>query len=405
VLVVAIVVGGLAAPGWSRSARAAGQGGDEEVYESPQYGYTLAYDPDEWEVFQEDSDPDDEYDQIFLVNGVSLVGITGDPDYDDDEMEDCVEDYAAGLENGESNSDIEPLDEPDAEGDDDDRAWATYSYTFEFDDGTEGDFVSYYECRWLGDGVTVVIYQDVAIEDYEDEIEAREDLLEGLEPAGGGGGNGGNGGSGGGDEEVYESPQYGYTVAYDSEEWEIAFEDEDPDDEYDQVYFFNGVSLVGIIGDPDFDASEEGALSDCVDAYVGGFEDGESNSDVEPLDEPDAEGEDDDRAWATYAYTYTDEDGDEEEYVHYFECRSVGAPTGGGPPGGGPPEGGPPEGGEPPEGGPPEGGPPGGEAPAGVGLTLVIVHDAPAGDYEDEIEARENLLDGLELPEPDLPED
>src|SRR5688572_23117658 len=99
---------------------------DEDVHESELYGYTLSYDPAEWEVYQEDDDPDDEYDRIFFRNAsqLSLVGLTGDPDYDRDQMPDCVEDYVAGLEDGERTSAVEPLDEPDAEGEDDDRAWA-----------------------------------------------------------------------------------------------------------------------------------------------------------------------------------------------------------------------------------------------------------------------------------------
>ena len=195
--------------------------GEEDVYESPQYGYSLTYDPEEWEVVLEDDDPDDAWDEVSLGNGTSVVRLIGDPDYDEDELADCVEDYVGALESGENNADVEPLDEPDAEGEEDDRAWATYSYTFTNEDGEESDNVRYVECRALGEpptvgaggppeggppegeggppegeapeggppegeapvgaSVTLVILHDAPAEDYEDEIEARETLLEGLE--------------------------------------------------------------------------------------------------------------------------------------------------------------------------------------------------------------------------------
>jgi hypothetical protein len=157
---------------------------DEETYESPRYGYTLTYDTDEWEVVREDQDEDDEYDTVTLSNGVSTVSVIGDPDYDDDELDDCVDDYLAGLEQNDGASDIEPYDDRDAEGEDDDVAWATYTYTFTFDDGDEEDFVRSFQCTAQDDGLTLVVIHDAGIDDYEDEISAREDLLEGFEGPG-----------------------------------------------------------------------------------------------------------------------------------------------------------------------------------------------------------------------------
>lgn len=173
--VLALLVLGLA-PG----ARVAAQAGDEETYESPQYGYTLTYDADEWEVVLEDEDEDDDYDTIALSNGISTISVVGDPDYDEDELEDCVDDYLAGLEQNDNASDIEPSDERDAEGADDDVVWATYTYTFAFDSGDEADFARYFSCTAVGDGLTLVVIHDAPVDDYEDEVTEREDLLEGL---------------------------------------------------------------------------------------------------------------------------------------------------------------------------------------------------------------------------------
>ncbi len=154
------------------------------VYESPNYGFTLTWDPDEWEVLIEDEDPDDDYDSIFLFNGASLVGVTGDPDYDTDDpdqLQDCVDDYALTLERNDAVSDLEPLDDEGASGNEEGIAWATYSYTYEYEDGTVGDQVRYYGCQVIGDGLVLVVVHDAAADDYDGEIEAREQLLEGFE--------------------------------------------------------------------------------------------------------------------------------------------------------------------------------------------------------------------------------
>ena len=161
-----------------------GGGGDEEgVYESPNYGYTLTYDPAEWEYYIEDETPDNEYDFACFRNGLSVVCLSGNPDYEDDELTDCVEDHGASLETVDGVSDVEPRGGRGSEGDDDDRAWGTYTYTYEFEDGDEIDYIRYFECRWYGN-VTVVILHDVEEDFYDDEIEAREDFVAGLAAGG-----------------------------------------------------------------------------------------------------------------------------------------------------------------------------------------------------------------------------
>ena len=169
--------------GLAPATRAAAQD-DDETYESPQYGYTLTYDTDEWEVVLEDDDEDDPYDSIALSNGLSTISVVGDPDYDEDELDDCVDDYLGGLEQNDGASNIEPSDEPDAEGDEDDRVWITYTYTFEFDSGNEADFTRHIACIAAGDGLTLVTIHDAPVDDYDDEVSERENLLEGLDGVG-----------------------------------------------------------------------------------------------------------------------------------------------------------------------------------------------------------------------------
>ena len=164
---------------------AGGDQGEEEAgtYESPQYGYTLTYDPDEWEISSEDDDPDDAYDRVQLSNGVSLVALIGDPDYDADELDRCLDDYLAGLEQDEAVTDVELLEDDDGdaiEGEDDGLAFAAYTYTYTGEDGDEMDLVRYASCEDLGDDVTLVVIQTTTPDDYEEEFSAREELWKGL---------------------------------------------------------------------------------------------------------------------------------------------------------------------------------------------------------------------------------
>lgn len=71
--------------------------GETVTYESPLYDYTLTYDPAVWEEVAEDEDPDDPYDQLFLSSLSSNLALTGDPDYDEDELETCLDDYVRGA--------------------------------------------------------------------------------------------------------------------------------------------------------------------------------------------------------------------------------------------------------------------------------------------------------------------
>lgn len=169
------------APGLAGSAAAQPAGEADAEYESPTYGYTLVYDAGDWEVLQDDEDEDDVYDVLYLGNGTSNVNLIGDPDYAEDELDDCLGDYLGSMTEDSGFSDVEPVDERDAEGGDDDLAWTTVTYTYTFDNGDDGDYTRYLECRAIGDGATLVIIHDTLTDDYEDEVSERDDLLEGLD--------------------------------------------------------------------------------------------------------------------------------------------------------------------------------------------------------------------------------
>jgi hypothetical protein len=157
-------------------------GGDSGVaYESPRYGYRLTYDPVVWKISQEDQTPDDAFDQVLLSNGNSFVYLIGDPDYQGDAMAGCVADYQRGLEKQDEVSRLRAV--RGGSGEEVDRAWTTVSYQFAGSDGKTAPLVRYIECRAMGGGITLVIMHTSLDETYDAEIQAREDLLAGLEPA------------------------------------------------------------------------------------------------------------------------------------------------------------------------------------------------------------------------------
>lgn len=102
--------------------------------------------------------------------------------------------------------------------------------------------------------------------------------------------------------------------------------------------------------DPDY---EEMALDRCIDDYGQNLEQEQGVIGAEPLRERRNVDSDNDREWATFVYVA----GSETESVRYYECLAL-----------------------------------------DDGVTLVIVHDAPAEDFEDKSYLREDLLEGLAIP-------
>jgi hypothetical protein len=156
--------------------------GDEtagEVYESPQYGYTLTYDSAVWSISSEDDVPDDAYDRVTLETDEGFVGIIGDPDYRPSQLDDCVADYQAGLEQGDDVDNVRAMRGED--GEEDGRAWAAFTYDLLGEDDEEPlEVARYIECQ-AHDDVTIVILQTSLESDYDDLSDARVALLDGLE--------------------------------------------------------------------------------------------------------------------------------------------------------------------------------------------------------------------------------
>ncbi|MDP9469981.1 MAG: hypothetical protein M3Q71_04850 [Chloroflexota bacterium] len=150
---------------------------DSVTYENRMYGFALTYDGGEWEDVTGD---DDLYDQFFLFNGTSRVGLFTDPDYRAFPLDYCVADYAALLAEEDEVVAVTPVSGRVATGRSVGRAWATFAYALTDDDGTESHRVRSYECRSIGDGVKLVITHDMPAKAFTKETAARKALLAGL---------------------------------------------------------------------------------------------------------------------------------------------------------------------------------------------------------------------------------
>ena len=155
------------------------------TYESPTFGYSLAF-GDDWSIDFEEVD--NGVDSLRLSNGTSTVDFLG---YESElTPAECVADELDYYENADGYSDVEvALDENDNElqGEFDDpefgeSAYVVVSFTYtpeEADDPT--DYIAYVECRTVESGESLLkIVQFVPFDDYNDQVEARVDLLEGL---------------------------------------------------------------------------------------------------------------------------------------------------------------------------------------------------------------------------------
>ena len=154
--------------------------GDTEVYESPTYGFALEFDPEVWEVTGETSEGG--VDTVSFFNGPSFVTLSAADVYAGD-PEDCFDDWAGFLGDNEEIEDFAPLEDEDGEpiaDEGDDFVSGAFSFTSE-----DGEEVFDLECRVLiEDEATLVILLETFEEEYEDQVEAKDELLEGLDLSG-----------------------------------------------------------------------------------------------------------------------------------------------------------------------------------------------------------------------------
>jgi outer membrane protein assembly factor BamB len=149
------------------------------AYESPHYGYRLVYDPNQWQVSVEDTNPSDPFDTVTLSNDAGYVYLVGDPNFGPNQLRACVDTYHTAMAQVTGVSDVQPrsgetISEPG-------RVASAVEYLYTPASGQSYRAVDYVECRSLP-GITLVIQQEAPVQGYESQAAAREALLMGLEP-------------------------------------------------------------------------------------------------------------------------------------------------------------------------------------------------------------------------------
>jgi hypothetical protein len=150
------------------------------VFRSKRSGFTLAYDPTVWKRVKatETDYVAGEKDRVTFTNGVSRVSLIGTTEYAEDEMAVCRDDYVAAFF---AHPEVAQGPVVVIEKQEQDRASVGYLY-FLGSEGMTAMKARYTECRWLGDGLAVVIIHTAPAMEFAGELDARMTLLEGLEP-------------------------------------------------------------------------------------------------------------------------------------------------------------------------------------------------------------------------------
>lgn len=162
-------------------------GGDNGVYVSPSYGYSIEYD-DSWSVEADESQGG--YDLLQLESDGSSFYLEGVPDFEGD-IETCLDAQIDSYESQTFVDDFALIEDENGdpiEAVDDESAYALFQVTVTTDEGDTGDLAVYVECRPLqAETAVLVITQIMAPSDYEDELARKDDLvatidMDGVEP-------------------------------------------------------------------------------------------------------------------------------------------------------------------------------------------------------------------------------
>ena len=319
-------------------------GVDDDSYESPTYSYILEWDDRDWKPVDATTDEDDG-DLLILTNEVSTLYISGIAAYDGDERV-CSIDIGEVVASPDA-ADLYPSESGDRDLDPED-----YSYLVDCRELVEDDavllIVHVFPADKLGGEVVEVeaVTETIDLSAASTANSAEED----PEPSDD------DFAAAGVDGDSYESPEFGYTLEWDEDIWEVSDATASSDSSFLNLVN-DGSSLIisGIAGMGD----AEGCLEPAVAFYseIDGVDNWEL---LEDDDGDQVEGSTPRRAYAAYAYTAVvadGDDGDGDDYVNYIECR-----------------------------------------PLDDDAAILISHLTIAADYDDQSALRENLLDSLELP-------
>ncbi len=162
--------------------REAAGGVDGNSYTSPNFGYTVSWDPDIWEV--EDESSEDGHDQLRLGDPINTVYLSGVEGFGGDPAA-CLEGTSDALDDGEGVSNYRPAEDRNGNSigaESQDRAFAQYELTLTNDDGDRVRITNYVECRVLvPDEAVLAIVYIVATDEFEAQFPLVEDLLDAIE--------------------------------------------------------------------------------------------------------------------------------------------------------------------------------------------------------------------------------
>lgn len=303
-------------------------GANGDTYTSPTYAYTLEWDEDLWEVDEERTRSGDRDVLVLDYTDGGQLFVEGYEDYDGD-PEECLIGSSDEILDLDTVDNVESLEDDDGdpvEGDEDGVVFA--AYVVEIDDTPA---VAYFSCQTLVEDEAVLAFSLIVVEDNADEgLEALADIQASLElpddadqrretatpeddetrtsdDTAGVNGN------------TYESPTYGFTLDWDADLWEVDFAASDNDG--DILILTDGISTVTFAAAEGFDGDAEA----CVAAAEDDIGDRRGVEDVEILEDEDGplvEG-DEDSAYGYYGYTLEQRNGDAEEMYEYVKCSAL----------------------------------------------------------------------------------
>ncbi len=149
---------------------------DVPVYTSPQYGWSVAWDDEIWEVMDESSE--DAGDLLQLEDPLNTVYFESYEGFDGNAL-DCVEAEVEELaeQGAESILPGKDADGDEIMGGDTESAYAVYTFSYTVEDDIVIDLVEYNECRRLPHDAVLEISQLTVREAYNDAAPAVQDLL------------------------------------------------------------------------------------------------------------------------------------------------------------------------------------------------------------------------------------
>lgn len=313
------------------------EGVDGNTFTSPNFDFSVSWDPDIWTV--DTTSIDRNGDQISLEARDGSLVLQGESSFGGD-LEECVatitDSAAEGTDTVEV-TDVEAFDDENGdpiEGSSRDSAYVANFYTATFQ-GSEEQFVYYVECRTLVEGESeLVILQFVSNpDDYPDQAAAREDVVQSVETAESNGTDRrtptpaddeptatpdeGDETPVAGDGATFTSDAFGFSLSYDDNVWEESGSDDTG------IGLDDGPSSLTIAASEDFDGDSVACVQGQLDQIRG--LDGITRVEAEMGDDGRrVSGGDGERFYALYRVTASDGtfDGTNELLV-YLECRTL----------------------------------------------------------------------------------